>query len=141
MSKEKIYQIRYNTHSKSSVDRWRLLCDGQETLVSEIKIKSRVFTTEDYIEGIGLKYHVTCQGVLKVKGGVAYIEEFDNSRKRHILKTISYRILGTGVTVFGAFLFGLSIEMSSLLGLGELVLKPIIYFLHERAWFRFAKIK
>ena len=141
MNNEKIYQIRYNTHSTSDSDRWRLLCDGEEILVSEIKIKSKVYTTEDFIEGVGLKYHVTCQGVLKVKDGVAHINEYDNSKKRHILKTISYRILGTSITVGGAYLFGLSIEMSSLLGVGELLFKPVIYFLHERFWFNFVKIK
>lgn len=139
--KEKIYQIRYNTHSKSDQDRWRLICNGEEILVSEIKIKSKVYTTEDFIEGVGLKYHVTCQGVLEIKNNIAYINEYDNSKKRHLLKTISYRILGTSITVAGAYLFGLSIEMSSLLGVSELVIKPLIYFFHERFWFNFIKIK
>ena len=50
--------------------------------------------------------------------------------KRHILKTISYRIIGTLTTVIVAYLLGASLEVSSLLGLGELILKPIlsIYF-------------
>lgn len=139
--KEKIYQIRYNTQSKSKNDRWRLLCDGEEILVSEIKIKSKVYTTEDFIEGVGLKYHVTCQGVLEIKDGIAYINEYDNSKKRHILKTISYRLLGTSITVGGAYIFGLSLQMSSLLGVGELIIKPLIYFFHERFWFKFIKIK
>jgi uncharacterized membrane protein len=61
--------------------------------------------------------------------------------KRHILKTITYRILGTLTTVITAYLLGASIQVSSLLGLGELLLKPIIYFIHERIWFKFIKIK
>lgn len=56
--------------------------------------------------------------------------------KRHILKTISYRIIGTLTTVIVAYLLGVSIEISSLLGLGELIIKPILYFLHERVWFK-----
>ena len=59
--------------------------------------------------------------------------------KRHILKTISYRIIGTLTTVIVAYLLGASIEVSSLLGLGELILKPIFYFLHERIWFRYIR--
>jgi uncharacterized membrane protein len=59
--------------------------------------------------------------------------------KRHILKTISYRIIGTLTTVIVAYLLGASIEISSLLGLGELILKPIFYFLHERIWFRYIR--
>jgi uncharacterized membrane protein len=56
--------------------------------------------------------------------------------KRHILKTISYRIIRTLTTVIVAYLLGASIEISSLLGLGELIIKPILYFLHERVWFK-----
>lgn len=64
-----------------------------------------------------------------------------SSIKRHILKTITYRILGTITTVFVAYCLGASIEVSSLLGLGELLLKPIIYFVHERIWYKYIKIK
>lgn len=140
-NKEKTYQIRYNTLSNSDKDSWRLICSDEEILVSNIIIKSKVITTKDFIEELGWKYHVTCTGVLKVKDGVAYINEVDNSTKRHILKTISYRVLGTSITVIGAYCFGLSIQMSSLLGMSELLIKPLIYFLHERLWFKFIKIK
>ena len=61
--------------------------------------------------------------------------------KRHILKTITYRILGTLTTVITAYSLGASVQVSSLLGLGELLLKPIIYFIHERIWYKFIKIK
>jgi uncharacterized membrane protein len=59
--------------------------------------------------------------------------------KRHILKTISYRIIGTLTTVIVAYLLGASLEVSSLLGLGELIIKPIFYYLHERIWFRYIR--
>lgn len=60
---------------------------------------------------------------------------------RHILKTVTYRILGTLTTVTTAYLLGASIKTSSLLGLGELLLKPIIYFIHERIWYKYIKFK
>lgn len=65
----------------------------------------------------------------------------DNSVKRHALKTLSYRILGTTTTILVAYSLGGSIKMASLLGLGELLLKPIIYFLHERIWYKYIKLK
>ena len=65
----------------------------------------------------------------------------DHSLKRHILKTISYRILGTLTTVIVAYSLGASIEVSSMLGIGELVLKPIIYFFHERVWYKYIRIE
>jgi uncharacterized membrane protein len=52
----------------------------------------------------------------------------NSSLKRHILKTISYRILGTLTTVIVAYSLGASLKVSSMLGVGELVLKPVIYF-------------
>lgn len=64
----------------------------------------------------------------------------DHSLKRHILKTISYRILGTLTTVIVAYSLGASLKVSSMLGVGELVLKPIIYFLHERIWYKHIRI-
>ena len=59
--------------------------------------------------------------------------------KRHVLKTVSYRILGTLTTVIVAYSLGASFEMSSLLGIGELLIKPIIYFFHERVWYKWIK--
>lgn len=56
--------------------------------------------------------------------------------KHQILKTISYRILGTITTIVTAYCLGVSIEMSSLLGVGELMIKPVLFFLHERLWSR-----
>jgi len=59
--------------------------------------------------------------------------------KRHIAKSITYRILGTITTVLLATMAGLPIKWASLMGLGELIIKPIIYFLHERFWYKFVK--
>lgn len=140
---EKTYQIRFNTNSQSEEDKWRLVCDNEEVLVSNIVIDTKTYTTKDHIQGIGDKWHVSCTGVLDIYNGVAHIriKRKDNPLRRHFLKTISYRFLGTLTTVIVALCLGMSVEVSSLLGVGELVLKPIIYFLHERMWFKFGKFK
>lgn len=65
----------------------------------------------------------------------------DKPLLRHIYKTISYRILGTTMTIITACLCGLSLEISSIIGLSELIIKPILYFLHERIWFKYFKFK
>lgn len=138
MNKEKTYQIRYNTHSKDDNESWRLICDGKEVLVSDIVITSKTKTTKDYIENLGNKYHITCKGVLEVKDNIAYIKTKrpDNPNLRHILKTLSYRLLATTTTVITAYCLGLSIEVASLFGLGEILIKPILYFIHEKIWYR-----
>ena len=61
------------------------------------------------------------------------------STKRHILKTISYRIVGTTTTVLGTIWLGAPIEIASLLGITELTIKPILYFIHERFWYKYIK--
>ncbi len=60
------------------------------------------------------------------------------SRKRHILKTISWRIIGTIDTIIlsglitGSWKFGLAI------GGVEVITKMILYYFHERAWYKFS---
>jgi uncharacterized membrane protein len=60
---------------------------------------------------------------------------------RHILKTITYRILGSLTTITIAFCLGASIEVSTLIGFTELIVKPILYFFHERLWYKYIRIK
>ena len=59
--------------------------------------------------------------------------------KRHIAKSITYRILGTATTVLLSYSAGLTIQWASYLGIAELLIKPIIYFAHERVWYKWIK--
>jgi len=59
--------------------------------------------------------------------------------KRHIAKSISYRFIGTITTIILTMAAGLPIKWAGMVGLGELIIKPIIYFLHERIWYKFIK--
>lgn len=57
-----------------------------------------------------------------------------NNTKIQILKTVSYRILGSFTTVILSLVLGLPINWALILGVGELFLKPVLYFLHEVIW-------
>lgn len=59
--------------------------------------------------------------------------------KRHIAKSVSYRFIGTLTTIILTISAGLPIKWAGMVGLGELIIKPIIYFLHERLWYRYVK--
>jgi uncharacterized membrane protein len=59
--------------------------------------------------------------------------------KRHLVKTISYRLLGTTVTVLSAYALGMELKIASLIGVGELLIKPTLYYLHERFWYKYIK--
>lgn len=139
---EKNYNIRYNTKSTDDSNRWRLNCDGKEILVSNIVITSITHTKSVFIEELNeLKYHISCVGVLQIIDNVAIITSSreKNILKRHILKTISYRVLATTTTIGTAMYFGASLEISALLGMGELLIKPFLYFIHERVWYKVKK--
>lgn len=59
--------------------------------------------------------------------------------KRHIAKTISYRLVGTLQTMIIGYIFTGSFMLASSMGVIELCIKPIIYFLHERIWYKWIK--
>jgi uncharacterized membrane protein len=59
--------------------------------------------------------------------------------KRHIAKTISYRILSTIIGVLLMWWISGSIKVGAAFGVAELIYKPIQYFLHERFWYKFIK--
>jgi uncharacterized membrane protein len=142
--KIKKFQIRFNVKSTSDENRWRLIENGNEILVSEIIIDGHTSTTKDWMPELDeYKWHISCEGHCKVVDNVAYVTTVKEETVllRHILKTVSYRLLGTLTTVLVALSCGVSLEMSSLLGIAELTLKPVIYFLHERMWYKYVKIK
>jgi uncharacterized membrane protein len=60
-------------------------------------------------------------------------------RKRHIAKTISYRIVSTVIGFLLMWLISGSIKVGAAFGIAELVYKPIQYYLHERIWYKFIK--
>jgi len=60
-------------------------------------------------------------------------------RKRHIAKTISYRILSTLVGFLLMWWISGSIKIGTAFGIAELVYKPIQYYIHERIWYKWIK--
>ena len=70
----KTYQIRYNTISKNDTERWRLIENGNEILVSDIIINGYTHTTKDWIPEINdYKWHISCVGHCVVNNNIAYI--------------------------------------------------------------------
>ncbi len=60
-------------------------------------------------------------------------------RKRHIAKTISYRIISTLIGFVIMWLVSGSIKVGAAFGIAELVYKPIQYYIHERIWYKWIK--
>ena len=60
----------------------------------------------------------------------------DISYKRHIAKTISWRIVGTVDTILLGWLISGDASTGLKIGFAEVVTKMILYYGHERLWFR-----
>jgi uncharacterized membrane protein len=61
------------------------------------------------------------------------------SAKRHLAKTISYRIISTLIGFLIMWAVSGSITVGAAFGVAELVYKPIQYYIHERIWYRYIK--
>ena len=57
-------------------------------------------------------------------------------RKRHIAKSISYRILSTSIGFITMWAVTGSVKIGAAFSAVELLWKPIQYYLHERVWYR-----
>ena len=60
-------------------------------------------------------------------------------RKRHIAKTISYRIVSTLIRFLIMWIVTGSVKIGAAFGFAELVYKPIQYYLHERVWYKWIR--
>lgn len=57
-------------------------------------------------------------------------------KKRHIAKTISYRIISTLIGFTIMWWISGSIEVGATFSFAETAYKPIQYYLHERVWYK-----
>ena len=62
-------------------------------------------------------------------------------RKRHLLKTISYRILGTGISFLVGYILTGDVMIGGAFSVVELCIKPLVYYGHERIWYKFIRMK
>ena len=62
------------------------------------------------------------------------------SRIRHIVKTITWRLVASITTFSLVYLFTGDINKATWLMASEIVLKLLLYYAHERAWFKYGKL-
>ena len=62
------------------------------------------------------------------------------SAKRHLAKTVTWRLIASGTTfVLALIFFGTdekAVEKASMVAVFETVIKMLFYYMHERAWYR-----
>ncbi len=59
--------------------------------------------------------------------------------KRHLAKTISYRIISTSFGFLAMWMATGSVKVGAAFSVVELIWKPLQYYIHERVWYRYIK--
>ena len=59
------------------------------------------------------------------------------SLKRHIAKTITWRIVGTIDTMILGWLVSGNWKIGAAIGSFEVITKMVLYFFHKRVWYKF----
>ena len=67
---------------------------------------------------------------------VWFKSSFKDSNKRHLLKTFSWRLVGTLDTILFSWLIIGNSLISLKIGLFETVSKMLLYFIHEKVWYK-----
>jgi adenylylsulfate kinase len=62
-------------------------------------------------------------------------------KKRHILKTITWRFLATLITFLLAWIIGGDITVAMHIGAWEVFIKMLAYYYHERFWFKYIRFR
>ncbi len=58
------------------------------------------------------------------------------SRQRSLGKTITWRLVATGATILLVYLFTGKIDLALEVGALEIILKLLLFYVHERVWNR-----
>ncbi|WP_426431869.1 DUF2061 domain-containing protein [Winogradskyella sp. HB-48] len=94
---------------------------GVKIGIAEVTTKSVLYYLH---ERVWYKINLTRDGVLL------------ESRKRHIAKTFTWRFIGTLDTMTLAWIISGNPLAALQIGFAEVITKMLLYYLHERAWYR-----
>ena len=61
------------------------------------------------------------------------------SHKRHLAKAITWRIIASLTTALIAWAFGLPPKAIGGIFVADLIIKFLLYYAHERAWYKYIK--
>jgi uncharacterized membrane protein len=59
-----------------------------------------------------------------------------NSKKRSLAKTITYRLISSGIGFLVVWALSSNVKASAMFSVAELIYKPLQYYIHERVWQR-----
>lgn len=62
--------------------------------------------------------------------------KYGDSKKRHLAKTVTWRVVGTIDTMLLAWIISGDPMIGLQIGFAEVVTKMVLYYFHERAWYK-----
>ena len=57
-------------------------------------------------------------------------------KKRHLAKAVTWRIIASITTAIIAFIFGLPPKAVGAVFVADLIIKFVLYYIHERIWYK-----
>lgn len=123
-------KISYKRHLAKTIT-WRVVGTVDTIILSWI-ITGNPFTGLK----IGLAEVMTKMVLYYFHERVWLYSKLRNSRKLHLIKTVTWRIIGTIDTILLAWLITGSPTTGMKIGVVEVVTKMALYYLHERVWHR-----
>ena len=125
--------MKDNSHKRhiAKAVTWRIIGTLDTILLSWI-ITGNPFTGLK----IGIAEVITKMGLYYLHERLWFKTRFTNSNKRHLLKTFTWRILGTLDTMTLAWIISGNPLIGIKIGMAELITKMILYFFHEKVWYR-----
>jgi len=85
---------------------------------------------------IGFVEAITKMGLYYLHERFWFKSNLSNANKRHLIKTITWRILGTLDTILIAWIITGNGLTGVKIGIAEVITKMILYYVHEKAWYR-----
>lgn len=110
---------------------WRIIGTLDTILLSWI-ITGNLFTGLK----IGIIEAVTKMILYYLHERLWFKSKIQYNNKRHLLKTITWRIIGTLDTILIAWIITGSGLTGLKIGLAEVITKMVLYFLHEKVWYK-----
>jgi len=123
-------KVSYKRHLAKTIT-WRLVGTLDTILLSWL-ITGSPFTGLK----IGLAEMITKMVLYYLHERMWLSVDVDSSQKRHLIKTVTWRGIGTLDTILLSWVISGNPLTGLKIGFAEVVTKMVLYYLHERAWYR-----
>lgn len=65
-----------------------------------------------------------------------FLSKIKEAKRRHLFKTLSWRFIGSSTTLILAWIFTGKLFIGFKIGIVETFTKMILYYIHEKIWYR-----